>query len=156
MQFHLDYQIYETVLAVSKRKDFTLEEEEAHFKAIAENKLAMLVKLTDRSNNVEDLYNRSSAKVHEYVGETKKYFLPMLDYADAHYPEIASSVAILRDKIFSLTEAAEFLVDRYDAQEKKMKERLAELRAENEALRKTWNSLWQQALTGNEEGGEQA
>ena len=35
------------------------------------------------------------------------------------------------------------LVDRYEEQERQLKERIVELRAENEILRATWQYLWQ-------------
>ena len=144
--YHLDPRVYETILLVTKRKDFTEDEERRHFENITKNRLAMLVKAADRGNNVEDLYNRSSWKVHEYVGETKKYFFPMLEYAAANYKDISSSISILRDKIYTLTVAAEFLVDRYDQQESKLRRRIAKLRAENDSLRKTWNERWHQSV----------
>ncbi|MDO4961803.1 MAG: HD domain-containing protein [Eubacteriales bacterium] len=152
VQYHLDPEVYEVVKLVTKRKDFTEDEEREHFRHIMENRLALLVKLSDRSNNVEDLYNRSLWKVHEYVGETRRFFLPMADYADEHYPDIASAVAILRDKIHSLTDAAEFLVDRYDRQEKELKYRLDDLRRENDALRAKWKAMWTEGLR-EEDGG---
>ena len=149
--YHLDPRVYETVKAVSKRRDFTEEEEQEHFHNIAMNKLAMLVKVADRGNNMEDLYNRSSWKVHEYVGETRQYFFPMLSYAAEHYKDIRPAVSILRDKIYSLTSAAEFLVNRYDQHEAKLKDIIAELRKENEELRKAWNERWHEALAAEQE-----
>ena len=140
--YHLDPRVYEIVKLVSKRRDFTEEEERQHFRMITENRLAMLVKTADRGNNVEDLYNRTAWKVHEYVGETRKYFFPMLAYAAENYPEISTAVNILSDKIHTLTGAAEFLVDRYNQQEEHLKERITELREENERLRKEWNDRW--------------
>ena len=146
--YHLDPRVYETVMLVTKRKDFTEAEEQAHFDSITRNRLAMLVKAADRGNNVEDLYNRSSWKVHEYVGETRKYFFPMLEYAAENYKEISASISILKDKIYTLTVAAEFLVNRYDQQEKHFRKRIARLREENESLRKVWNERWHRNVQG--------
>lgn len=142
VQYHLPLQVYEIVKLVSKRKDFTEEEEKAHFKAIAENKLAALIKLSDRGNNVEDLYNRSFWKVHEYVGETNRFFMPICSYAAEHFPDIQPAIVVLQDKIFSLTKAAEFLVDRYDQEEKALKRRIENLREENRLLREQWKAAW--------------
>lgn len=146
--FHLDPRVYETVRLVTKRRDFTEDEERQHFQKITKNRLAMLVKVADRGNNVEDLYNRSSWKVHEYVGETRKYFFPMLEYAAANYKEISTTVGILRDKIYTLTVAAEFLVNRYDQQEQRFRQRISWLREENESLRQIWNERWHAAVEG--------
>lgn len=142
-KYHLDPRVYETVKLVSKRRDFTTEEEKAHFRAIAENKLALLVKLSDRSHNVEDLYNRSAWKVHEYIDETRNYFLPMFDYAFEHYFELTPIIAILKDKIVSLTEASEILVDRCESREQELLKQLDALREENQRLRRIYNALWE-------------
>lgn len=141
--FHLDPRVYETVKLVTKRRDFTEEQEIAHFRAIMENKLALLVKLSDRSHNVEDLYNMSVEKIHEYVEETRRYILPMCDYGFAHYPELAATIAILKDKITCLTETAEIMVDRYEQREYELRGQLKELRMENEKLFRTLNELWE-------------
>lgn len=140
--YHLDPRVYETVLLVSKRKDFTLEEEIAHFHGIEQNKFSLLVKLCDRGNNVEDLYNRSCWKVHEYVGETRNYFLPMIEYGIANYPELITTIEVLHDKIVTLTEIAEIMVDRYEAREQELVRELEELQEENARLRKEWRELW--------------
>ena len=142
IQFHLDARVYDTVKAVSKRRDFTEEEERAHFRGIAENKLAALIKLSDRGNNVEDLYNMSAWKIHEYAGETKKYLFPICDYGKEHYPEIAKAFIVLEDKMRCLTEAAELLVDRYEEEEESLQKQIEALRAENASLREEWKSLW--------------
>lgn len=140
-QFHLDPRVYETVKLVSKRKDFTEEEENTFFHNIESNKLALLVKLSDRSHNVEDLYNMSVWKVHEYIGETNRFFLPMCAYGEAHYPELVNTIEVLRDKIISLTRASEIMVDRCEAREQELKSRLAQLQEENAALHRRYNEL---------------
>ena len=141
--FHLDPEVYETVRLLTKRRDFTPAQEQAHFRGIAENRLALLVKLSDRSHNVEDLYNMSVEKVHEYVGETERFFLPMCSYGMAHYPELGKSIEMLRDKIFSLTLASRIMVDRCEARERELQEQLRLLKEENAELRREFSRLWQ-------------
>lgn len=141
--YHLDPRVYETVKLVSKRNDFTDEEEQAFLHGIEENPLALLVKLSDRSHNVEDLYNRSVWKVHEYIGETRNLFLPMCEYGKSHYPALVKAIEILEDKIVSLTRASEILVDRCEAREAELQERLNDLKAENESLRREYQALWE-------------
>lgn len=138
--YHLDPLVYETVKLVSKRKDFTDEEHQAYFDNIQANKLALLVKLSDRSNNVEDLYNMKTWKVHEYVWETNTYFLPMCAYGKENYKDLYECIEILLDKIRSLTEVAVTFVDRYVKQEEKMIEQKKKLEEEN---RKLWEELRQ-------------
>lgn len=143
-RFHLDPRVYETVKYVSKRRDFTEEEEKEFFHQIEAHPLALLVKLSDRGNNVEDLYNMSVWKVHEYIQETRRFFLPMCEYAHIHYPELLTSFELLEDKIVNLTRVAEILVDRYAEQEAMLTRQLEELRAENARLRKEWKQFWEE------------
>lgn len=142
-KFHLDKRVYDTVKQVSKRKDFTPEEEAAFFHGIEENKLALLVKLSDRSNNVEDLYNMSTWKVHEYIRETESFFHPMCTYGLAHYPELAQSIELLQDKIIGLTQASMILVDRCEEREQELLRRYETVKAENERLHKQFQALWE-------------
>ncbi|MBQ0004789.1 MAG: HD domain-containing protein [Clostridiales bacterium] len=141
--YGLDPRIYEVVKLVTKRKDFTEEEEIAHFRMIQENPLALLVKLADRSNNVEDMYNMSSKKIHEYVGETERFILPMCEYGFEHYPELAGPIGVLKEKITCLTKAALLMTDRYEAREKELHNELNALRVENKKLFETLNELWE-------------
>lgn len=142
-KFHMDKRVYDTVKQVSKRKDFTPEEEAAFFHGIESNKLALLVKLSDRSNNVEDLYNMSTWKVHEYIRETESFFHPMCTYGLAHYPELAQSIELLQDKIIGLTQASMILVDRCEEREQELLRRYETVKAENERLHKQFQALWE-------------
>ena len=141
-EYHLDNRVLETVRKVSKRKDFTEKEEQEHFRQIREDPLASLVKLSDRGNNVEDLYNMSVWKVHEYVDETERLILPICDYGMVHYPELHRTFEILQDKLICLTSAAVILIDRYDRREKELQQELLALRGENARLREQWKKLW--------------
>lgn len=132
--YHLDKRVYHTVRLVSKRKDFTLEEHQQYFDNIMNDRFALMVKLSDRGNNVEDLYNMKIWKVHEYVEETRKYFFPMCDFGMKKFPELQEVLAILRDKMLTLTESAEALVIRYERKEYQMLTKLEELREENRRL----------------------
>lgn len=134
-KYHLDPRVYETVKQVSKRRDFTPEEEAAFFRGIQEHPFALLVKLSDRSNNVEDMYNMSAWKVHEYIGETEKFFHPMAIYGMAHYPGLIGPLEILRDKILCLTQISQILVDRCEARTQELRRELEILQNENELLR---------------------
>lgn len=142
--YGLDPQVHEIVKLVSKRRDFTEEEELQHFREIAKNKLAMLVKLSDRSHNVEDLYNMKFWKVHEYVNETNRYFDEMCRYGLRHYPELTKTIEIMFDKIFSLTRVSETMVQRCEARERELEDQLKALQEENAELRRIYRGLWEE------------
>ena len=50
-------EVYRTIKLLSKRSGATEPELNAYFNEIKKNKIALLVKMADRSHNVEDLYN---------------------------------------------------------------------------------------------------
>ena len=133
-KYHLDPEVLEIIKLMTKRYDFTPEEEVQFFKNIGDNKFSALIKLSDRGNNVEDLYNMSVWKVHEYIDETNKFFIPIAISAKRKFKEYYISFDILEDKIVSLTTLAETLVDRYDAEEKNLRKTLENLRSENKEL----------------------
>ena len=142
--YYLDKKVYETVKLVSKRKDFTEQEEKEFFDNIAHNRLALLVKLSDRGHNVEDLFNMScTAKIHEYIKETKTLIKPMADYGIVHYPDIADAIEVLLDKIVLLTDMSQALVDNYEISQRKLEEQVKQLKEENAALKSRFNKIWE-------------
>lgn len=150
-EFHLDRQVYETVKLVSKRSNFTREEEEQYFDAIQKHPLALLVKLADRGNNVEDLYNMSEKKMAEYLEETERYFFPMSDYGIKNYPELKITIHILRDKTRILTTVSKAMISKLDAHNRSLREQRDKLKLENKKLREEWRILWEEEMNNESE-----
>lgn len=145
-EFSLDPRVYETVFLVSKRKDFTIEEEQQHFHKIEENLLALLIKLADRGNNVEDLYNMSSKKLKEYIEETRTYFVPMCSYGLSHYKSAESAIYLLKDKIFTLVNVSEIMISNFDEKMQQLKDQRDLLKLENIRLREQYLKVWNGGL----------
>ena len=106
--------VYKTIKLLSKRSGASEEELNIYFNEIKKNKYALLVKMSDRSHNVEDLYNMKVEKLHKYVDETRRWIYPLSSYAKANYPELSNGVTVLKAKIMSLIEATEAIVEMYD------------------------------------------
>jgi len=129
-EFTEDYgfpkEVYEIVKLLSKNTGATQEELDHYFNQIKENKLALLIKLSDRSHNVETLYTMKVEKIHKYTNETRVWIYPLCAYGKAHYPELSNGITILKSKILSLTEATEVVMEKQEhiiqKQEKKIKE----------------------------------
>lgn len=149
-EFHLDPRVYEIVKLVSKRSDFTIEEERQFFDKIQKNPLALLLKLADRGNNVEDLYNMSRKKLEEYLEETEKYFLPMSDYGIDNYPELSIAIHILRDKITILTTVSKVMITKLEARNQILRNQRNQLKFENMKLREEWKRLWEEEMNDAE------
>ena len=119
-------EVYETIKLLSKHSGATEYELNVYFNNIKKNKFALLVKMADRSHNVEDLYNMKS--LHKYVKETRDYIYLLSTYAKANYPELSSGVTILKSKIVSLTELTETLVHRHEEIISEKDKEIAELK----------------------------
>lgn len=114
----------ETIKLLSKHSGADEFELNDYFNKIKKNKFALLIKLADRSHNVEDLYTMTLAKLHKYVKETRDYIYPLCSFGKTHYPELSNAITILKAKILSLTELTETLVNMY---EEKIKEKDKEI-----------------------------
>lgn len=127
-------EVYEIIRLLSKHSGADEYELSAYFNEIKKNKLALLIKLADRSHNVEDLYNMKIEKLYKYILETKKYFLKdgLCSYGKANYPELSNGITIMKAKIISLTELTDTLVHRYEEQLKEKDEEIRKLREELE------------------------
>ncbi len=112
--YGFSYEIYEAVYLVSKKSGYTEEQLNDYFDTLKKNRYAILIKLADRSHNVEDLYNMKIEKLHKYVNETRTWIYPLAAYGKANYPECSNGFTILKAKIVSLTEATETIVEMYE------------------------------------------
>jgi GTP pyrophosphokinase len=122
---------------VSKRSGATEEELDAYFNDIKRDKLALLIKLADRSHNVEDLYNMKVEKLHKYVKETRTWIYPLTTYGKANYNDLSGALTILKSKIVSLTEATETIINLYEDHIKEKDEEIAKLKKELAKYKKT-------------------
>lgn len=107
----------ETIKLLSKRSGADEYELNAYFNEIKRNKFALLVKLADRSHNVETLYNIKN--VPKYIKETRDYFISsgsLCSYGRQNYPELSNAITIFKSKISSLTEATEVLFNQHKAE----------------------------------------
>lgn len=121
----------ETIRLLSKHTGANEYELNAYFNSIKVSPIALLVKLADRSHNVEDLYNMKN--IPKYIKETRDYFLSkngICAYGKQNYPELANAITVLKAKILSLTEATEVIMQRQNALIEAKDARIAELEAE--------------------------
>lgn len=112
-KYNFDKRIYEIVRLLSKQSGANEYELNEYFNNIKYNKYALLVKLADRSHNVETLSCMEINKIHKYVDETRRWIYPLCTYAKDNYPELSNGITILKAKIVSLTEETELLVNKF-------------------------------------------
>lgn len=126
-QYHLDEQIFKNVRLLSKNSGLDEYELNEYFNSIKYNKLALLVKLADRSHNVETLSVMRIEKLHKYVEETRRWIYPLCSYGKQNYSELSNGFTILKAKIVSLTEATEVIVDMFSEKLKEKDLKIIEL-----------------------------
>lgn len=98
----------EAVRVLTKPVNFddSPEAEEAYYGKIAENRIASVVKLLDRCNNVSSMASGfSDLKMAEYIQETEAYVAPLLQKARAKYPEYANAFFLIQYHMNSVLEA---------------------------------------------------
>ena len=140
VEFERDYGfppiVGETINLLSKHSGADEYELNAYFNALKINKFALLVKLADRSHNVESLYVMKN--VPKYIKETRDYFLfknGLCAYGRQNYPELSHAITILKGKILSLTEATEAMLHRQNEIVAEKDANIAELEAEIKRLK---------------------
>ena len=132
---HLDTRVYEVVKTLSKPSGLDEIELNRYFNTIKYDKLALLVKLSDRSHNVETLSSMTIDKIHKYVDETRRWIYPLCDYGKDIYPELSNGFTILKSKIVSLTEETELLVEMFTAKLAEKDELIKQLQKEIDELK---------------------
>lgn len=113
-EYDFPEEVYTTIKLLSKYSGADEFELNEYFNKIKKSKFGLLIKLADRSHNVEDLYTMKIEKLHKYVKETRNYIYPLCTYAKSNYPDLSNGITILKSKIVSLTELTETIVNMYE------------------------------------------
>ncbi|MBQ9120468.1 MAG: helix-turn-helix domain-containing protein [Lachnospiraceae bacterium] len=84
---------------------------EEYYARIAKNGKACVVKVIDRCNNVSTIagsFNRK--KMVEYVMETERYILPLINILKNDYPEYSNLAFLVKYHIISVLETIKYLI----------------------------------------------
>ena len=134
-------EVEEVIRLLSKHSGADEYELNAYFNKLKKNKFALLIKLADRSHNVEDLYNMKN--IPKYIKETRDYFIAknaLCTYGKDNYPELSNGITNLKSKIVSLTEATETILEKQqhllDEKDEIIKKYVEEIKALEEKLAK--------------------
>jgi len=98
----------EAVRLLTKPENFekTDKDETAYYDGIAKNRIATMVKLLDRCNNIASMATSfSDEKMSEYIIETQKYIHPLMEKARDDYPQYANQLFLIRYHMNSVLEA---------------------------------------------------
>ena len=98
----------EAVRLLTKPENFekTDKDETAYYNGIAGNRIATMVKLLDRCNNIASMATSfSDEKMSEYIIETQKYVHPLMEKARDDFPQYANQLFLIRYHMNSVLEA---------------------------------------------------
>jgi len=112
-KYNLNKKVIDIVLLLSKDKDYkkkdpNLEEYKARIKG---SKEALIIKLSDRANNLSTIDAFTKEKMIDYVNETKDHIFPLCKFGKAYYPELSNAITIIKYQMISICETIESLYD---------------------------------------------
>lgn len=82
-----------------------------YYKNISENKLASIVKVLDRCNNISNMAGAfSDKKMKKYIEETEKYIIPILIKMKLEYEEYESAAIVIEYHMRSLIDTIKELI----------------------------------------------
>lgn len=83
-----------------------IQAKERYYQNISENRLATIVKVLDRCNNISSMAMAFTVeKLIEYINETENYVIPVLESMKHNYPECYNAAFILKYQMLSVLES---------------------------------------------------
>lgn len=112
-EYGLASEIAKIVLILTKPKNYkkTDPTEENYYEGIKKNKDALLIKISDRANNLSTVDAFTKEKMIKYVDETKRLVYGLCRYGKEYYPEHSNAITIMKYQIQSICETIESLFD---------------------------------------------
>lgn len=105
----VDETVKEVVCLLTKTEDRSPKQ---YYEAISKNRIALLVKILDRINNVSDMAKEfSNQKMQRYITGTEKYIYPLFAIAKEKYPEYDKQIFLMEYHIVSVVSSIKYLID---------------------------------------------
>lgn len=106
-EYGISQEVVDLVLKLTKLKTTPIE---VYYAGIQKDWRALMIKLSDRCNNVSTMDCFTLPKMKSYIEETKNYVIPLCGYAKLHYPEHNNEVTIMKYQITALCSVVEGLI----------------------------------------------
>jgi (p)ppGpp synthase/HD superfamily hydrolase len=119
-EYGLSHKVLKVVLAVTKSKGLTKEQEERYYNKIKKDWRAILVKLSDRVNNLSTMQYFTPEKRLSYIEETREFVLPLCSHCKKKYSKLSNVITIMKYHITSICDTVKFMVQE---QERLLKEK---------------------------------
>lgn len=105
----------EAVRLLTKPEDYDHTETSTriYYNAIKENRIASMVKVLDRCNNVSTMASSfSDEKIAEYIKETEKFVNPLLELIENDYPEYSKAAVLIRYHMSSVLDSLRYQISK--------------------------------------------
>lgn len=95
-----------SILLLTKNKKVIKSSKEGHleyYERLAENRIALMVKILDRCNNISNMASGFSVeRMASYIIETEEYIYPLFDIADKKFPQYANQLYLVKYHMISV------------------------------------------------------
>ena len=82
-----------------------------YYDAISQNRIACIVKIIDRCNNISTMASAfSRKKVIKYIKETETYVMPLIEHARKTIPEYVDTIFVLKYHMRSILESMKAMI----------------------------------------------
>ena len=101
-------EVREAIGLLTKPENFekTEKEKAIYYEGMAGNRIAVIVKLLDRCNNISSMATSFTDRhMAEYIKETQEYIHPLMEKARDEYPEYSNQLFLIRYHMNSVLEA---------------------------------------------------
>lgn len=108
-EYQLDKEVADIVIILSKDKNYkkTDPDENLYYERIKKDKRALIIKISDRANNLSTIDAFTKEKMIKYVDETKRLVYDICKYGKSYYPEFSNAITIMKYQIQSICETIE-------------------------------------------------
>ena len=134
--FGFDQEVYKLIQINYRNLSWNDEQKQSYYDSILENKLALLIKIVDRANILEQLYEAPLNKEQEYIRDTKQYFLPMCVKGKELYPELYPVFTVIHEKMRCLIDITDIITNKHIDTMNELNNQILELIEDNARIRK--------------------
>lgn len=97
-----------SVALLTKDKKVTKASKEGladYYKRLAEDRIALMIKLLDRCNNISNMASAFTVeKMARYILETQEHIYPLLEIADRKFPQYTNQIYLIKYHMLSVIE----------------------------------------------------
>lgn len=138
---HLNPKVF-YILNLCKHNKYQSESERiGYYATIQSDYLALLFKLADRGCFISRIYELPAGKAREYVGETKRYFLPMAVHGKERFPQLLGPISVLLEKLRCESDVADLITKKYEVIHEDLNNEILKYLEDNYRLRNKINTI---------------